>query len=237
MKVFKEGFIQQLNFSPTLFPVSCYFVEEKNELTLVDTALPNSYKSIIDTAQKVGKPLTRIVLTHAHRDHIGSLDKLKEMLPDVMVYISKRDERLLRGDRSLDKNENKTPIKGGVPKPGEVKTQPDVLLQEGDRIGSLKAISTPGHTPGSMSFIDERTKAIIAGDAFQTRGGVSVSGHIQVLFPFPAMATWNKEEALKSAIKIKNQNPSLLAVGHGKMVMQPGSIIELAISKLEKTIS
>lgn len=51
------------------------------------------------------------------------------------------------------------------------------------------------------------------------------------------MATWNKEDALKSAIKIKNQNPSLLAVGHGKMVKQPASIIGLAISKLEKTIS
>lgn len=237
MKVIKDGFIHQLNFYPTLFPVNCYFVEEKNELTLVDTALPNSYKSIIETAQKIGKPLTRIVLTHAHGDHIGSLDKLKEMLPDAMVYISKRDERLLRGDRSLDENENITPIKGGVPKPGEIKTQPDVLLKEGDRIGSLKAISTPGHTPGSMSFIDERTKAIIAGDAFQTRGGVAVSGHFQILFPFPAMATWNKEDALKSAMKIKNQNPPLLAVGHGKMIKQPASIIEFAISKLEKTIS
>lgn len=183
MKVINEGFIYQLNFYPTLFPVNCYFVEEENELTLVDTALPNSYKSIIETAQKIGKPLTRIVLTHAHGDHIGSLDRLKEILPDVIVYISKRDERLLRGDRSLDKDEKQTPIKGGVPKPGEIKTQPDVLLQEGDRIGSLKAISTPGHTPGSMSFIDERTKAIIAGDAFQTRGEFQFLGIYKFYFP------------------------------------------------------
>ncbi|MBD1379807.1 MBL fold metallo-hydrolase [Metabacillus arenae] len=237
MKVVKEGFIHQLTFYPALFPVNCYIVEEKNELTLVDAALPNSCKSIIETVQKIGKPLTRIVLTHAHGDHIGSLDKLKDILPDAKVYISKRDERLLRGDHSLDENENQTPIKGGVPKPEEVKTRPDVLLKEGDQIGSLRAISTPGHTPGSMSFIDERTNAIIAGDAFQTRGGIAVSGHLKLLFPFPAMATWNKEESLKSAKKIKNQKPSLLAVGHGKMIKQPASIFELAIHKLEKTIS
>ncbi|KKI90566.1 metallo-beta-lactamase [Bacillus sp. SA1-12] len=237
MKVSKEVFIYQLTFYPALFPVNCYMIEEKDELTLVDTALPNSYKGIIETAQKIGKPLTRIILTHAHGDHIGSLDKLKEILPDAMVYISKRDERLLRGDRSLDVNENKTPIKGGVPKPEMVKTQPDVLLLDGDRIGSLRAISTPGHTPGSMSFVDERTNALIAGDAFQTRGGMAVSGHVQVLFPFPAMATWNKKEALKSAKKLKNQKPSLLAVGHGKMIKQPASTIECAILKLEKTIT
>lgn len=237
MKVVKEDFIYQLNFYPTLFPVNCYMVEEETELTLVDAALPNSYKSILETAQKIGKPLTRIVLTHAHGDHIGSLDKLKDMLPDAKVYISKRDERLLRGDQSLDENEIKTPIKGGVPKPETVKTRPDVLLHEGDRIGSLRAINTPGHTPGSMSFIDERTNAIIAGDAFQTHGGVAVSGQMQILFPFPAMATWSKEEALKSAKKIINQKPSLLAVGHGKMIKQPVNIIEHAIHKLEKSIS
>lgn len=237
MKVVKEGYIYQLIFYPTLFPVNCYLVEETNELTLVDAALPNSYKSIIETAKKIGKPITRIVLTHAHSDHIGSLDKLKELLPDAKVYISKRDVRLLRGDRTLDEKETNTPIKGGVPKPEEIKTKPDVLLHEGNRIGSLKAIDTPGHTPGSMSFIDERSNAIIAGDAFQTRGGVSVSGHMQILFPFPAMATWNKEDALNSAMKIKNLNPTLLAIGHGKMIKQPENMIQHAITKLKKALN
>ena len=115
MKVVKEGFIYQIIFFPTLFPVNCYLVDETNGLTLVDTALPNSYKALSKIAQEIGKPITRIVLTHAHSDHIGSLDKLKELLPDATVYISKRDMRLLKGDRTLDENEVNNPIKGGVP--------------------------------------------------------------------------------------------------------------------------
>ncbi|MBL1705549.1 MBL fold metallo-hydrolase, partial [Klebsiella pneumoniae] len=85
-----------------------------------------------------------IVLTHAHDDHIGALDALKEVLPHVPVYISKRDAKLLEGDTTLQKNEPNTSIKGGVPK--KVKTAPDILLEDGDRVGSLLAIMTPGHT-------------------------------------------------------------------------------------------
>ena len=38
-------------------------------------------------------PIARIVLTHAHGDHIGSLDALHELLPDAEVLISSRDAR------------------------------------------------------------------------------------------------------------------------------------------------
>ena len=41
---------------------------------------------------------------------------------------------------------------------------------------------TPGHTPGSMSFLDIRNKALIVGDAFQTRGGTAVSGQMKFWF-------------------------------------------------------
>lgn len=73
-----------------------------------------------------------------------------------------------------------------------------MLLGDGDSVGSLKAISTPGHTPGHMAFLDERSGILIAGDAWQTRGGLAVSGVLKPWFPFPAMATWSKELALKA---------------------------------------
>ena len=34
-----------------------------------------------------------------------------------------------------------------------IKTKPDLLLEEGDRIGSLEVIATPGHTPGSIALL------------------------------------------------------------------------------------
>ena len=50
------------------------------------------------------------------------------------------------------------------------------------------------------------------------------------------MATWNKKNALKSAMKIKDQNPTLLAVGHGNLIKQPANVIENAIAKFEKSL-
>ncbi len=191
MQVTKIGAVYQVTFMPRLFPVNCYLIEEKETLTLIDAALPYSAKGILEAARKIGKPIANLVLTHAHNDHVGALDALRNTLPHATVSISVRDARLLSGDRSLDPGESDTLIRGGIPK--NVKTVPDVLLQEGDRIGSLEAVSAPGHTPGSMAFLDTRSKALIAGDAFQTRGGAAVSGTVKPWFPFPAWATWNRE--------------------------------------------
>lgn len=234
MKVVHKKTIYQLTFLPRLFPVNCYIIEENDSLTLIDSALSYSSKGILSMSKKIGKPITRILLTHIHEDHIGALDELKEELKDVLVYTSRRDSRLMSGDRTLDEGEPNTPIRGGIPK--ELKTRADILLEDGDRIGSLIALSTSGHTPGSMSYYDTRSKVIIVGDALQTRGGIAVGGQVRRLFPFPAMATWNKELALESAIKIKQYNPSLLATGHGKMIEQPETAIGYAISEAEKNL-
>jgi glyoxylase-like metal-dependent hydrolase (beta-lactamase superfamily II) len=234
MKVTKKGQLYQLTFLPTVFPVNSYLVEEENELTLVDTALPNSYKEILNVAQHIQKPITRIVLTHAHGDHIGSLDRLKELLPDVKACISARDAKLLRGDVSLEEGEPQTRIRGGVPKPGSIRTTPDVLLQEGDCMGSLVVYGSPGHTPGSISLLDTRTRMLIVGDAFATRGGIVVSGVMNWKFPFPAMATWNKAKAIESAKKLLALEPTLLATGHGQMIDNPCELMKGAIEKAER---
>jgi glyoxylase-like metal-dependent hydrolase (beta-lactamase superfamily II) len=235
MRMIRENTVYQLTFMPRLFPVNCYLVEEEDGLTLIDAALPYSVKGILQAARKIGKPITRIVLTHAHSDHVGALDAFKQVIPDVPVHISKRDARLMAGDRSLDPGEPDTPIRGGVPT--NLKTRADILLQDGDRVGSLVALSAPGHTPGSMAFLDTRNGSLIAGDAFQTRGGIAVSGQIRPWFPFPAWATWNQEKALESARKLRECNPTLLAVGHGEWLKQPGTAIDRAITDAERNLA
>ena len=234
MKITKSGTVFQLTFMPRIFPVNCYLVEEKNELTLIDAALPYSGRSIINAAKMIGKPITKIVITHAHDDHVGALDALKGALPDVPVSISSRDALLFAGDVSLMENEANSPIRGGVPK--RIKTRPDSFLQDGERIGSLEVIASPGHTPGSISLLDMRNRTLIAGDAFQTRGGTAVAGIIRPTFPFPAFGTWDKPTALGSAKKLMSLNPSLLAVGHGKMIEQPKSLINKAIIEAERKL-
>ncbi|MFC4777404.1 MBL fold metallo-hydrolase [Paenibacillus sp. GCM10023252] len=234
MRTIQEGSLYQLTFMPRLFPVNCYLIEEEKELTLIDAALPYSWKGIVAAAGAIGKPITRIVLTHAHDDHVGSLDRLKQLLPQAQVYLSARDNRLLQGDLSLDEGESQGKIKGSVPK--KLSTRPDVLLQGGENIGSLLTVPSPGHTPGSMSFYHSRTGHLMAGDAFQTRGGIAVSGHMQPLFPFPAMATWDAASAISSAKQLLELRPSLLAVGHGELVRAPQYALITAITRAERSL-
>ncbi|WP_046175910.1 MBL fold metallo-hydrolase [Domibacillus indicus] len=234
VRIQKSGTLYQLSFLPSFFPVNCYIVEEKTFLTLIDAALPFSVKAIMNMVKQLEKPIEHIVLTHAHEDHIGAVDALKDILPDVPVYLSERDTRLIEGDLSVDADEPQKPIKGGVPK--RMKTRPDVQLKEGDRIGSLEAFLTPGHTPGSMSFYDHRTGQLAAGDAFQTKGGLAVSGTVKPIFPFPALATWDKKTAIESARRLQDVHPTLLAVGHGNMVSEPAALIRQAIGEAERKL-
>lgn len=234
MKMIRYDHVVQLTFFPRLFPVNCFLVEEQDDLTLIDAALPFSAKAIVQAAERIGKPIRRIALTHAHDDHVGALDRLKEMLPEAEVAISARDARLLAGDIALDPGEPQTPIRGGVPK--AVRTRPGRLLADGERIGSLRAVAAPGHTPGLLAFLDERSGALLAGDAFQTRGGVAVSGQRKALFPFPAWATWHAETALASARRLRELQPSLLAVGHGMPLQRPAAAMDRAIREAEAAL-
>src|SRR3989440_831995 len=214
--------------------VNCYLVREDDGFTLIDTTIGGQAQQIMREARKLGLPIARIVLTHAHIDHVGSLDALHEALPNAQVAISERDARFLSGDKSLDPSEPQVPLRGGYP---VCTTKPTRLLHEGDRIGSLEVIATPGHTPGHLAFLDTRDRAVIAGDAFQTLGGVAVSGTFKLLFPLPALATWHKGLALQSARKLLALQPSVLSVGHGRMLSQPHVAMERAIRVLEQSLA
>jgi glyoxylase-like metal-dependent hydrolase (beta-lactamase superfamily II) len=202
-------------------------VREDTGLTLIDAAIPGSAPAILGAAQALGLPITRIVLTHAHGDHIGSLDALHQLLPDAEVLISARDARFLAGDMSLDADEPQTKLRGDY---RTIATKAGRLLADGDMVGSLQVVSSPGHTPGHIALFDSRDGSLIAGDAFQTRAGVAVSGSLRWLFPFPAMATWNRPTALDSARRLRALNPARLAIGHGNVLEQPLAAIDRAIA-------
>src|SRR5215469_3801118 len=213
--------------------INCYLVREDDGFTLIDTGWPGGQaQPIMQEARKLGLPIVRILLTHAHIDHVGSLDALHDALPNAQVAISERDARFLSGDNSLDPSEPQDKLRGGYT---ACKTKPTLLLHEGDRVGSLEVIATPGHTPGHIAFLDTRDRAVIVGDAFQTLGGVAIAGTIKPLFPLPAMATWHKGLALESARKLLARRPSMLDVGHGRMLADPQAAMERAIRVIEQS--
>lgn len=212
---------------------NCFLVREDDGFTVVDTNMKGTEHDILKAAREHGAPIRRILLTHAHIDHVGSLDALHALLPDVEVMISARDARFLTGDRSLDADEPQTPLKGGYP---VCTTTPTRLLNAGDMIGSLEVIASPGHTPGHVSFFDHRDRTLIAGDAYSTKAGISTGGTLRLLFPFPAMATWNKPLAIRSAEALRDLNPARLAVGHGATLENPVAAMERAIAEAKRHV-
>src|SRR5262249_47572624 len=106
--------------------------------------------------------------------------------------------------------------------------RPNQLLTDGDRVGSLQTIASPGHTPGHSSFLDTRDQTLIAGDAFVTQLGVTAAGAFKAYFPLPYLFSWNKIFAAKSAKRLCDTRPARLAVGHGRTVPSPVPAMNLA---------
>jgi glyoxylase-like metal-dependent hydrolase (beta-lactamase superfamily II) len=208
--------------------VNAYLVEDGGGLTVIDTMLPGSAGKIVNAAENIGRPVTRILLTHAHGDHVGSLDALAERLPDAEVIISARDARLLEKDMTLDPGEPEDKLRGSYP---GAKTKPDRLLEPGERVGSLEAFAAPGHTPGQLAFLDTRDRTLYCADAYSTLGGVATSAKPNPRFPLPAMATWHRPAALETARKLRAPEPARLAPGHGKVVENPGAEMDAAVER------
>jgi glyoxylase-like metal-dependent hydrolase (beta-lactamase superfamily II) len=204
-------------------------VREDDGLTVIDTMIGRSAGKIIAGAEASGARIVRILLTHAHADHIGSLDALKEKVPEAEVIISTRDARLLAKDMSLDPDEPTDKLRGGYP---GAKTRPGRTFEPGERVGSLEVVSSPGHTPGHVAFLDRRDRTLYCGDTFSTLGGVSTTAKVNPRFPLPTMATWHRPMVVESARALRALDPARLAPGHGKVVENPGDAMDAAIAKV-----
>ena len=220
--------------------MNCYLVRESDSYTLIDTTVGGAAKQIIHTARAISpEPIARIALTHAHGDHIGSVDALVPDLGKVDVAIPTRDAPLAQKPpiKSLEPGEPQGKIKGSLP---GMKTRPTHLLTDGELFGSLRILSTPGHTPGHASFFDERDGTLYTGDALITVGGqVHVPGFGPWYFPFPGIATWNKPLALHSAQKLLDTlgtNIRRYASGHGRLVEGGPALLRQAIETAQEKV-
>ena len=109
--------------------------------------------------EKKWKPVA-ILLTHAHFDHIGAVDKVRDFF-NIPVYVHKKEEEwltnpALNGSRFFQLGEIKA-------SPAEELISEEGILEIGDF--TFKVLFTPGHSPGSISYYDENEALVFSGDA------------------------------------------------------------------------
>ncbi len=144
-----------------------------------------------------------IVITHAHYDHIAHIREIARICDDAAVCIHEADAPGLADDtRSLA-------MFFGARSPGVV---PDVFLHDGDRIGSLRVIHTPGHTPGGICLHDPETKLLFSGDTVFSGGSFG-------RYDFPG----GDRTALAASIeRLSTLEVEGLYPGHGEPVARDG---------------
>ena len=110
-------------------------------------------------------------------------------------------------------------------------TVPDVRLHAGDRVGSLEVIDSPGHTPGHVAFLDTRDRTLVGGDVFSSIGGLAVASRPYWRFPLPGFVTYDKPRNLESARALRALQPTLLVLGHGGALRDPGPAMDAALAR------
>ncbi len=158
-----------------LSPSAAYVVETSDGLVLVDSGLDGDAGRLKSQMAELRLDWTRvraIFLTHAHGDHTGGAEALRQAT-GARVYAGAGDAAVLRAGGPREAFFSTFSMPSHTPHPTAV----DVELRGGEKfeIGGVRieAIAAPGHTPGSICYLVERQgfRALFGGDVIMMLGG------------------------------------------------------------------
>lgn len=118
------------------------------EALLIDTGFEESH--VIDAVRAVTDLPVKVLMTHGDPDHTGGLKNFKS------CYMREKDWHLVQADVELH------PLEEGE------------LFPCGDYC--LEVIEIPGHTYGSVAFLDRKNRLLLSGDSVQKEGPIYLFG-------------------------------------------------------------
>src|SRR5262245_27282370 len=238
--------VSQMKISPLSIPtpfyvgdVNVYLVKE-DPLTLIDVGpkTPEAAAALRDKLGRQGVKLSdirRIVLTHAHEDHCGLAKQVRDEAKNAEILVHNWETGHLFG-RLSQEHHKRLLLRSGVPvqifeemrglydkislltdalDDGEFVPLKDEMELEFEN-GSLRVLHTPGHTPGSCSFVRESNRTLICGDCVLKRitpNPILSPDPIDPDKRFPSLA-----EYLVSLARLRELRPTLAYGGHGEPV-------------------
>ncbi len=164
-------------------------------LKLIDAGLPGSGEIIIDYIKSIGydpNSLTSIFITHHHYDHTGGLRELVERT-NARIYAHIDEKKHIERETGVSI---------------------DYVLRDGDVIGDLRIIHTPGHTPGHICLLHLGTGSLFSGDLFYEDDGR--------LYEIPRRYSMDPEMNRFSIKKLLNIDFKHIMPSHGKPVISRG---------------
>lgn len=208
--------------------VNYYLVEADGGLTLVDAGLPgfrDQLEEVLRTRSRTLADLDALVLTHAHADHVGLANIVREA--GVPVHVHEADAEMARTGKPHKRERSLLPYlrygatwrllfmaarAGGVrtPKIASVTTFGDGAQL--DVPGRPRVIHTPGHSPGEVVLHFEAHGALLAGDALCTWNPLTGRPGPQLMSGAFSLST---PQALASLDRIEPLEAAILLPGHG----------------------
>ena len=189
---------------PVSFEVRCFVVADAGGVVLVDTCTPGSSEAIGEALARVGaawSDVTDIVLTHSHFDHTGGLSESAELASGATVWAGAEDAPEI-------------PTIGGR----AVRS-----LAEGDLVGELRVLHTPGHTPGHVSLLHEASSLLLIGDLVGSMDGALSFG--------PSAFTADSALSRQSLRRMVDLQTDRVLFSHGGEVSDPCAAIRQLLDR------
>lgn len=141
------------------FQENCYIVgdESSGSGALIDPG--DEATRIAIAVEQTGLEIEKIILTHAHIDHVGAVAALVDEYACPVLMHAEAEPML----KQLPTQAIMMGTRFGKVPPVDGYIEYEELLEVGDL--SLKSLYTPGHAPGHLAFHIESEDLVFSGDA------------------------------------------------------------------------